>query len=150
MNNLSSKHAELRTLMDQALDVCMILQNYTEENFDAFLSDDDARITEIISTREKMIETLIGIEYKADTIFEEEDEYCYGEALPNDIDEIRQSVRTVLGDISAKDMEIMTIISSKMQLYKIETLKARNKKSLSAYIKTTFSIEPGDSIDFSK
>jgi hypothetical protein len=47
-------------------------------------------------------------------------------------------------------MEAMKIISSRMQLYKIETLKARNKMNLSAYMKTAFSKEPGDSVDLTK
>jgi hypothetical protein len=37
-----------------------------------------------------------------------------------------------------------------MQKYKTETLKARNKKNLSAYMRTAFSDEPGDSVDFIK
>jgi hypothetical protein len=150
MNGNTSKHAELLALMDQALETCFALQKYSEVNFDVFLSEDDAGITEVINNREKMIETLIGIEYKTDIILDEEEEYDYGESLPPEVDAVRQAVRTVLNGISAKDMEIMKIIGGRMQMYKIETLKARNKKNLSAYMKTAFSNEPGDSVDFTK
>lgn len=150
MSGGRSKHNELRALMDQALHTCAALQNYTNESFDTFLGEDDDQIAEVISNREKIIETLVSIEYKTDIILEDAEEYGYGESLPPDIDEIRQSVRAILGDISVKDMEIMKLIGNKMQKYKIETLKARNKKSLSTYMKTAFSDEPGDSIDLMK
>lgn len=150
MSDNSSKHAELLTLMDQALEICGLLQNYTEENFDVFLSDDDVKITEVINTREKMIERLIGIEYSTDVILDEVDEYYNGQSLPQDVDEIRESIRTVLSDVSVRDMEIMKLVSSRMQMYKIETLKARNKRNISAYMRTAFSDEPGDSVDFTK
>lgn len=150
MSDYSLKHAELRALMDQALETCVLLHNYSDENFDVFISDDDAKITEVINNREKIIEILIGIEYKTDIILDEVDEYGYGQSLPQDVDEIRASVRAVLSDISVKDMEIMKRVSGRMQMYKIETLKARNKRNLSAYMRTAFSDEPGDSVDFMK
>ena len=150
MSSNIAKHAELRELMDQALETCVFLQNYSDDNFNVFLSDNDAKITEVINSREKLIDKLIGIEYKTDIILEEVDDYAYGQSLPLDIDEIRESIHTVLSNVSAKDMEIMKIISSRMQMYKIETLKARNKRNLSAYMRTTFSNEPGDSVDFMK
>ena len=74
------------------------------------------------------------------------DEYGSGESLPPDVDEIRGSIRTVLGDISAKDMEIMKIISGRMQLY--ETLKARNKKNISAYMRTAIISSPARALIF--
>lgn len=149
-DNTTQRHSELRDLMEQALSTCIALQNYSDENFNVFLSEDDAEIAEVINNREKMIETLISIEYRTDMILDEVDDYEYGEALPADVDDIRQSVRRILNEISGKDMEIMKLISGRMQMYKIETLKARNKKNLSAYMRSTFSDEPGDSIDFSK
>lgn len=150
MIDKSSKHADLYDLMDQALEICVSLQTYSDENFNVFLSDDDAKITEVINVREKMIERLIGIEYKTDIILDAVEEYDYGQTLPQDVDRIRESIRTVLSDLTAKDLEIMKLISSRMQIYKIETLKARNKRNLSAYMKTAFSDETGDSVDFTK
>jgi hypothetical protein len=141
---------QLRTLIDQALQTCVALQNYTNENFDSFFREDDEKINEIIANREKMIEALIDIEYKTDAILNEAKEYDSCKSLPPDIDNIRRSVRTILSEISMKDMEIMKLIAGKMQKYKTETLKARNKKSLSAYMRTAFSDEPGDSFDFKK
>lgn len=150
MNGDGSRHAELHSLMTQALETCVTLKNYSDENFNTFLGEDDEKIVEVINNREKMIETLIGIEYKIDNILDEVEAYDYGKSLPPDVDEIRRSVRTVLNEISAKDMEAMQHISGKMQMYKIETLKARNKKNISAYMRAAFSDRPGDSVDFTE
>lgn len=150
MSGTSPMGSELRALMDQALQICVALQNYSNESFDSLLSGNDEKINEVISNREKMIEALIGIEYRTDNIRNEAKEYDLGDSLPADIDDIRRSVRKILDEVSARDMEIMKLIAGKMQKYKIETLKARNKKSLSAYMRTAFSDETGDSIDFKK
>lgn len=150
MTNNSSKHDELRALMDQALETCVLLQEYTDENFDVFLSDDDAKIGDVIDNREKLIQALISIEYKTDIILDEVDDYRNGEALPYDVDALRRSVRAVLVDVSLKDMDIMKRISSRMQIYKTQTLRARNQKNLSTYMRTAFSTEPGDGVDFTK
>jgi hypothetical protein len=133
--------------MEEALKACIMLQNYSDENFEVFLEGDDDQIVEIINNRERFIESLVNLEYKIDIILDEVDDYGSGETLPTDVDEIRRSIRSVLSEISVKDMEIMKLISGKMQMYKIETLKARNKKSLSAYMRSSQIEEPGDSID---
>ncbi|NLT13238.1 MAG: hypothetical protein GXY05_02740 [Clostridiales bacterium] len=150
MSGNSPVGRELRILMDQALQTSVALQNYTNENFDSFFGEDDEKINELINSREKMIETLIGIEYRIDSILNEAKEYDFGTSLPADIDDIRRSVRKTLDEVSARDMEIMKLIAGKMQKYKTETLKARNKKNLSAYMRTAFSDETGDSVDFKK
>ncbi|NLA86363.1 MAG: hypothetical protein GX847_03580 [Clostridiales bacterium] len=144
------KHSELRTLMELALQTCIALQNYSDENFNVLLKEDDEKIAEVIDNREKIIEALIDIEYKIDIILDEVEEYDYGNSLPPDVDELRRSARSVLNEISERDMEVMKHIGSKMQKYKNETLKARNKKNLTAYMRTAFSDEPGDSVDFKK
>ncbi len=150
MSGSSVRHSELRTLMDLALQTCIALKNYSDENFNTLLKEDDEKLTEVINNREEIIEALIDLEYKIDIILDEVEEYDYGNSLPPDVDELRMSARSVLNDISEKDMEVMKHIGSKMQMYKNETLKARNKKNLTAYMRTAFSDEPGDSVDFKK
>lgn len=150
MNAEPSRRDELYALMTEALNTCLQLQSYTSDNFQAFIGDDDQKILEVIAKREDIIEKLIGIEYKVDLILEDVDDYENGRVLPADIDEIRRSVRQILGSISTKDYKVMEIVSSKMQAYKTETLKVRNKKNISAYMKTAYINQPGDTIDFSK
>lgn len=150
MSDKAQLHRYLLLLMEQALDVCTALRDYSNENFEVFCSDNDELIIEVINKREKMIETLITIENKTDQIFEVMEEFDNGASLSEDIEAVRQKVKNILSDVSTKDIEIMKNISSRMQLYKNETLKARNKKKLSAYMKTTFVDELGESINFSK
>jgi hypothetical protein len=150
MNTGADIHSQLRALMTEALETCQKLRNYTDDNFNVFLGDDDQKILDTINEREHIIDRLMRIESQIDLILDEVREYAKGNALPEDIDEIRRSARIVLGDIKAKDMEIMKIISSKMQTLKTETLKVRNKKKLSAYMKTSFAEDLGDSVNLSK
>lgn len=150
MNEGESRRDELRALMEEALQECIRLQTFSEENFDVFMGDDDARILEVINKRECFIESLVSLEYRIDGILNDVEEYGYGESLPPEADEIRQAIRKVLGQISARDMEIMKLISGRMQRYKTETLKARNKKSLTAYMSSAQAPAPGDSVDYVK
>jgi len=150
MNKCETMRGELRALMEEALRECIRLQTFSEDNFDVFLSDDDAQILEVINKRESYIESLVSLEYRIDGILNDVEEYGYGESLPPEADEIRRSIRKVLDEIAARDIEIMKIISGRMQRYKTETLKARNKKSLAAYISAGQGLMPGDSVDFVK
>jgi hypothetical protein len=145
-----TRHDRLQSLMAEALETCQLLQVFSDDNFQVFFSDDDDKILDVIARREEIIEKLLGIENNVDLLLEEAGEYKNGRALPEDIEEIRRSVRQVLNDVSARDIEIMKIISSKMHVYKTETLKARNKKNISAYMKASFGSQPGDSVDFTK
>ncbi|SHH84130.1 hypothetical protein SAMN02745823_01138 [Sporobacter termitidis DSM 10068] len=150
MNTARTAHEELRTLMTEALQSCMALQKYSDDNFDVFLGDDDDKILEVVSNREKIIESLVNTEHKIDLILESTDGNDSGSVLPADVDETRRSIRAVLDEVSAKDTELMKIVSGRMQQYKTEILKVRNKKNLSAYIRPGFMSEPGDSVDFTK
>jgi hypothetical protein len=147
MNKCETRRGELRALMEETLRVCIRLRTFSEDNFDVFLCDDDARILAVINKRESFIESLISLEYRIDGILNDVEEYGYGETLPPEADEIRQSIRSVLDEISARDIEIMKLIGGKMQRYRTETLKARNKKSLAAYLSAAQGPSLGDSVD---
>lgn len=137
MTMTDSTHSDLMRLMHQAYELCRQLQQcYTEVTED--ISDiDDNKIVLFVDSREKVIEELIAVEYRIDLLLDEVEGSTAGQSLPPEAEGIRQSIRNMLHDISARDLEIMKIISSKMQTYKTETLKARNKKNLSAYIGQT-------------
>ncbi|MEL4106707.1 hypothetical protein AAFA46_07730 [Oscillospiraceae bacterium WX1] len=149
--NTSEQHITvLRTLMAEALDISRTLKAYTDEHYDVFLSGDDEKIVAVVNDREKIIEKLVSIEYQIDDLFENVDAFENGRALPPDAEALRRAARAVLRDVSKKDLDIMKIIGGKMKIYKNETLKARNKKNISAYMKTVLSEQPGDSVDLSK
>jgi hypothetical protein len=149
MRTRGDRLSDFRSLMQEALHLCILLQNYTDENFHVLMSDDDEKIIEIIDKRAEFIDSLADIDSRIDALLDDPEEDSRGESLPPDAEDIRRSVRAVLSDISAKDMELMMIISGRMQTYRNETLKARSKQSLSAYIRSAeFARVSGDSIDF--
>lgn len=125
----------LLLLMNQAHDTCVMLQNYSDENYHVFQSGDDEKIFEVISNREKIIESLADIENKIDALLDEAAKSVHGKSLLAKAEALRLSIRSILNDIAVRDIEIMKTISSRMHAYKIEILKARNKMNLSAYMR---------------
>ena len=140
---------ELMARLAEAHQACTRLQRFTDEHYGVFQSDDDGKILEVIDSREALIASLSDIEAQVETILDAE--YRGGKALPPDAEALRLSIRTLLSDISAKDLEIMKLLSGRMQTYRNETLKARSRKNLFAYMQVAESIPAsGDSFDISK
>ena len=128
-------HAQLVSHMEQALKACLMLQDFSEEKMSTFSDGSDQEIIQLIQDRERIINILISLEYKIDLILDAVDEYAYGDDLPSEIDQIRQAIRKVLSGVTELDMKAMHLVGGRVQKYKDETLKARNLKHLSAYIK---------------
>lgn len=152
MNASENNLDELLLLMNQALETCVQLRKYSDENYNVFQHDDDEKIFEVINNREKIIESLFEIEYKIDALLDEGAESAHASSISDKVHELRLSIREILNDVAARDMEIMQAISGKMQLYKNEILKARNKKNLAAYMRNS-AIEAygdGDNVDVLK
>lgn len=143
-------HTQLLSLMREALNTCMLLQRFSKENISVFSGEDDEKIVKVIKERESIINILINLEYKIDLILDDVDEYACGNDLPAEIDEIRQTIRPVLSTVIELDLRAMQLLSGKMQKYKDETLKVRNKKHLSAYIKANWETHPYSSYDYKK
>ena len=144
-----SSNSRLHSLLENAYNTCVELRDYTKDNFYVFEGDDDEKILEFIQEREKYLNVLTKIEYDIDLLFEEEEDYNFGGNLPAEIEDIRLSIRTVLDGIESFDIEAIKHVSSKMQKYKIETMKVRNKKHLSSYFKSD-TLEQENNIDFTK
>ena len=147
----SGNQNELRTLMAEALELCTLLQQCSDDNLEIFKSEDDEKIVEIINHREDIIDALVSIESRIDSMLDDTNPTVAGQPMPPEVEELRRSVRAKLDAQAAKDLELMKIISSKMHKYRNETLKARSKQNLSAYMHGADSgAESGDSIDLSK
>lgn len=146
----TARNDQLFSLMEKAYKTCIDLDNYTRNNLHVFQGDNDDLILELIQKRENYIRDLTDIEYEIDCIFEEVDDYKNGDNLPSEIAEMRSSIRTILNRVSAMDLEAMEFISGKMQEYKMQTMKARSKKHLSAYFRSGASAEPGNNVDCKK
>lgn len=145
-----SKSARLSSLLEKAYKICVELRDYTRDNFYVFEGDDDDKILVFVQEREKHLKRLTEIEYEIDLIFEKAEDYSSGAELPAEIEEIRHSIRAVLNETESFNVEAIKRVSSKMQKYKMETMKVRNKKHLSSYFQSEDSTQPSKNIDVKK
>lgn len=143
-------HSRLLGLMAETFRICTELEQFTRENFLLLQDEDDRKIIWMIQEREKYINALLQLEYKIDLLFDEVDAYEYGDCLPPEADRLQQSSRAVLHSISELDMQAMKLVSTRLQEYRDKTVKARNRKHLSAYIKTGAPAHRYSSCDFTK
>lgn len=150
MRNPGQDHSRLLGLMEETLLICSELEQFTRESFPLLQDEDDQKLIWVIQEREKYINALIQLEYKIDLLFDEVDAYEYGDCLPPEADRLRRSCRTVLHSISELDMKAMKLVSTRLQSYRDETIKARNRKHLSAYIKTGASAHRRSGCDYTK
>lgn len=147
----ADRQEKLRSLMTEALKLCEQLRDYSNDNFGVIMHDDDEKLLEVLDGRETMIDALAAIENRIDDILEDASNEGGSTALPPDAEALRRSLRAVLDDITAQDMEIMKLVGGKMQKYKVETLKARSRQSFAAYIRSvSYGQAAGDSFDLSK
>jgi len=129
---------QLPALMEDAQKTCNQLYNYTVANFSVFSGSDDKKILEVIDNRRKIVETLIELEKEIDGFLPRKKDAVFAqEELPAGVEDFRRSARSVLDKVSNLDLKAMNLLSQKMQRYKDETLKLRNKKNISAYIRTS-------------
>lgn len=127
----------LPELMNEALRVCEQLLHFSEEARAVFLGEDERAILRAIEARETIIDRLIGLEYRIDLVLDANDEYACGGALPEEAESARLKARDILGAVMGMDVRAMRHVRLRMQKDKDETLKARNKKHLSAYIRAS-------------
>lgn len=129
---------QLSLLMEEVIKLCNELYDYTNTGLRDFVGEDDTEIAEIINSRKKYVDSISELECRIDLLLENEGEAIslHADELPYDIEEFRKKARAILRKVSELDMNAMKQISSKMQKYKDETLKLRNKKNLSAYIRS--------------
>ena len=129
---------QLPELMKDALKTCNQLYSYTSANFSVFSGSDDKKIMEVIEGRRKIDDTLREYEKEIDALLPENKSPLHAqEELPSEVRDFRRAARSILDKVSNLDVKSMNLLSQKMQKYKDETLKIRNKKNLSAYIKAS-------------
>lgn len=148
MNGSGEASKKLLSYMKEALIVCIRLKEYSEQNQEVFTGENDQAMIGVIRERESIINELISLEYKIDLILDAVDEYASGNALPDDVEAVRSRIHEVSRSVLDMDLQMMKRLSAKMQRYKDEALKARNKKSLSAYLRTNHLAQPLGSYDF--
>lgn len=127
---------ELSSLMDETIKACYELYDYSYAAYKNFSTEEDNAIAEIISKREKYVDAIGELESKIECLIQNNGDFMLNCSiqLPYDYSEFRKKARSILRSVTELDMDSMQMMGTKMQKYKEETLKIRNKKNISAYI----------------
>lgn len=137
MYRTKETNTKLLFLMKEALSVCTMLYDYSFEKMNHLDLLSDEEVLQTIQEREPFLNQLINLEYQIYDILDESDIELHSIKLPDDVESIRQTVRQVLNEIDKIDDQAINCLSDKIQIYKNDALKARNKKNLSAYIQSS-------------
>lgn len=130
-------NTKLLSLMKEALSVCTMLYDYSFEKMNHLDLLSDEEVLQTIQEREPFLNQLINLEYQIYDILDASDIELNNIKLPDDVENVRQTVRQVLNEIDKIDDQAINCLSDKIQIYKNDALKARNKKNLSAYIQSS-------------
>ncbi len=137
----------LLSMFKEAHRVCCELYELTLRNISILHEGTDDDIVMFIHNREVIINKLVVIEYNIYLILENIDEYENGRRLPPEIDAEKARVRQLIAAISELDQQAIEAVSGRVQSYKEKTLKTRNSKNISAYLKTSLVTATGSSIN---
>jgi len=125
----------LLDLLQEAYRVCRELYDLTLNRLGVLNGDSDEAIIAFIDSREVLINKLVALEYRVYMIFDNYDAYENGRLLPGEIEAERLKTRRLVNAITELDLEVIKLLSVKVQAYKDKTLKIRNRKHISAYLK---------------
>ena len=139
----------IRTLLENAYAICLALRDYSKENLHVLENGDDDAIQYSIQEREKYISALSEIESEIDAIIDDGSDRALGAMLEPEDEKLRRSIRTLLDEVETLDIGAMTLVSKKMHEYRMETMKARNRKHLSSYFQEEIA-ESNGGFDFMK
>lgn len=129
--------AELLSMFKEAHCICCELYELTLKNISKLPCSTDDDIIQFIYDREAIINKLVVIENNIYLILDNAEEYDGGHRLPPEVEAERVRTRQLIGAITELDQQVIEVVSSKVQLYKEKTLKTRNSKHISAYLKTS-------------
>jgi hypothetical protein len=132
----NSAESRLLSLIGEALNTSLELRHFSEENFCIFSGDDEKKIDESLRERERLINILTGLEKEINLIIGSFNVDPWDKEFLSQFHEARRAIRSTLDAVSALDMEAVKLLNDKMQDYRDKTVRARNKKHISAYIKS--------------
>ena len=148
MTSREQADAGLLSMFKEAHRVCCELYELTLRNISRLQEGTDDDIVKFIHNRELVINKLVVIEYNIYLVLENIDEYENGRYLPPEIETERLRTRQLIGAISELDQQAIEAVSGRVQSYKEKTLKTRNNKNISAYLKTSMTVATGSSINY--
>jgi len=139
------REPRLVSLFADALRASEKLLSFSQQKHSVFTSADDDAITEALKEREGYINALTSLENDIDLVLDEDDP-SYS-SLPPEAEKIRSSIRSVLCKVTELDTEAINTLSGNLQKYKDYTIRARNKKHISAYIRTSVVNSSGSNLN---
>ncbi|MGE4354795.1 MAG: hypothetical protein AB7D36_12015 [Oscillospiraceae bacterium] len=133
MNNHDEEYLRLLSLYKEALRSSYSLLSFTQQKYDILAVSDEIALSAVLKDREELIGSLIDLENQIDRLTETLG--LQNDSLTGEIKSLQASVRSVLDRVSEMDVKAINLLRKKLQTYKNLTMRARNKKNLSAYIK---------------
>jgi hypothetical protein len=147
MINHKQADMELSLLFKETYHICCELYDLTLHKLSTLNSDSDEDIIDFINNRETFINKLVVLENSVYQIFDNHEEYENGRLLPHDIETERQKTRLLLNAVTELDLKAIKLLNDKVQVYKDKTLQVRNKKNISAYLKSSMPLSSAGNYD---
>ncbi len=130
MPSVQAQAEPLLPLLSEALRLCRLLLAFSEEQLTDLDTREDEAILSAIEGRAAILSGLMELEEEIKPLLDRTGQA----APPPEADRIRREIRSVLRRVSDIDARAMGAVSGKMRAYREETLKARSRKHLSAYM----------------
>ncbi len=152
MSNPNQADSALLKLLKEARCQCAELSRITAEKYQALETGgyDDESIYEMINARETIINRLVSIENAISQLLDANEAYEGGRCLPYEAETERQHIRRLISQITELDLQFIKVLSDKVQGYKDQTLIIRNKKQISAYLKSSIPFAEGSTLDLNE
>jgi hypothetical protein len=134
MSEYQETYSRLMSLLQETLEASEKLKAFTRQNQDVLSGSDEKKIIEVLRHREKMLGDLINLEYGIERTLD-----ALGlavDSLPPDAEKLRSAIRATLDAVTETDVVSINCIRSHLQEYRDLTIRLRNKKHVSAYLKS--------------
>ncbi len=152
MRNPNQTDGDLLKMLKEARCQCDELYRITADKCRALEAGgfDDESMDEMINAREIIINRLVLIENAISQMLDTNEAYEGGRHLPYAAESERRQIRRLISQITELDLQLIKILSEKVQSYKDQTLIIRNKKQISAYLKSSIPFAEGPDTELGK
>lgn len=134
MSKNDEAYGRLLSLLRETLAVSERLKRFTRQRQDVLSGGDEKKILETLREREKIIDELTNPEYEIERLLD-----TLGldlGSLPPEAEALRLAIRSELSAVTETDVSAINVMRGHLQEYKDLTIRLRNKKHVSAYLKS--------------
>ncbi len=140
-------NAALASLLNDMLALSTQLHALSLQRSEDLENAEDEALLAHIDEREEIIDAMRSLEQRVDGLT---DTLSAEEQADPDAQQLRARIRALLSETETIDMQTMRVLSERMVLYRNETIKARQKKQLAAYLETDIPYGSNTNADFTK